>query len=49
MESDAWADLGSAEDGRIFAVNDTVWSGSGVIAARTILTDVTDSLNAYVS
>lgn len=49
MTSDAWEDLGSAKDGRIFVVNDTVWSGSGIVAARAILADVTNSLNAYVS
>lgn len=49
MSSEAWEDLGSAKDGRIFAVNDTVWSGSGIVAARAILADVTASLNAYVS
>lgn len=49
MTSDAWEGLGAAKDGRIFVVNDTVWSGSGVIAARAILADVTNSLNAYVS
>ncbi|OZE87992.1 transporter [Rhodococcus sp. 15-649-1-2] len=49
MTGEAWKDLGSAKDGRIFVVNDTVWSGSGLVAARTILADVTNSLNAYVS
>lgn len=49
MTSEAWEDLGAAKDGRIFAVNDTVWSGSGVVAARAILADVTNSLNAYVA
>jgi len=49
MTGESWEDLGAAVDGRIFAVNDTVWSGSGIVAARAILTDVTNSLNAYVS
>ncbi|MFY2789671.1 iron-siderophore ABC transporter substrate-binding protein [Rhodococcus sp. MALMAid1271] len=49
MNSDAWHDLGSVTDGRVFAVNDTVWSGSGVVAARAILADLSASLNAYVS
>lgn len=49
MDSDAWHELGSVTDGRVFAVNDTVWSGSGVIAARAVLADVSASLNAYVS
>lgn len=49
MDSDRWRALGSATDGRVFAVNDTVWSGSGVVAARAILADLSASLNAYVS
>nr|WP_232433710.1 iron-siderophore ABC transporter substrate-binding protein [Rhodococcus sp. AW25M09] len=49
MDSDAWHDLGSVTDGRVFAVDDTVWSGSGIVAARAILADLSASLNAYVS
>lgn len=49
MTGSSWEELGSARDGRIFAVDDTVWSGSGVIAARAILADVSGSLNGYVS
>ena len=49
MTNAAWEDLGSAKDGRIFVVDDTVWSGSGIVAARAILADVSNSLNAYVS
>ena len=49
MDSDAWHALGSVTDGRIFAVNDTVWSGSGIIAARAVLADLSASLNGYVS
>ncbi len=49
MTDEPWEDLGSTKDGRIFAVNDTVWSGSGIVAARAILADVRNSLNAYVS
>ncbi|OZD09403.1 transporter [Rhodococcus sp. 06-235-1A] len=49
MDSDAWHALGSVTDGRVFAVNDTVWSGSGVVAARAVLADLSASLNAYVS
>lgn len=48
MESNAWKDLGAATDGRVFAVDDAAWSGDGVIAARTILTDLENSLNGYV-
>ncbi|MDV6301446.1 iron-siderophore ABC transporter substrate-binding protein [Rhodococcus cerastii] len=49
MDSDAWHALGSVTDGRVFAVDDTVWSGSGVVAARAVLDDLSASLNAYVS
>ncbi|MDJ0392023.1 ABC transporter substrate-binding protein [Rhodococcus sp. G-MC3] len=49
MTGTHWEDLGAVKDGRVFAVNDTVWSGSGIVAARAILADVTNSLNAYVS
>ncbi|WP_245865994.1 ABC transporter substrate-binding protein [Rhodococcoides kyotonense] len=49
MNGDAWKDLSSAKDGRVFAVDDTIWSGSGIVAARALLADVTNSLNAYVS
>lgn len=50
LESDAWSDLGAATDGRVFAVDDLVWNaGNGVVAARAVLTDLQQSLNAYVS
>ncbi|WP_243636880.1 ABC transporter substrate-binding protein [Rhodococcus sp. Eu-32] len=49
MDGDDWKDLGAAKDGRVFVVDDTVWSSSGVVAARAMLADVTNSLNAYVS
>lgn len=50
MESDAWSDLGAVTDGRVFAVDDAVWNaGNGVVAAHAVLTDLQESLNAYVS
>lgn len=49
MESDEWEDLGATKDKRVFAVDDTIWSGSGLVAARAILTDLSGSLNGYVS
>lgn len=50
MESDAWYDLGAVTDNRVFAVDDVVWNaGNGVVAARAVLTDLRESLNAYVS
>lgn len=49
MRTDAWRDLGAVADGRVFAVDDAVWSGDGIIAAETMLTDLKNSINAYVS
>ena len=49
MESDAWRDLGAAGDRRVFAVDDAVWTGYGLVAARTLVGDVGASLNGYVS
>ncbi|GGG06040.1 hypothetical protein GCM10007304_20170 [Rhodococcoides trifolii] len=49
LRTDAWRDLGAVVDGRVFAVDDAVWSGEGIIAAETMLTDLKNSLNAYVS
>ena len=49
MESDEWHDLGAAGDRRVFAVDDAVWSGYGLVAARTLVGDVGASLNGYVS
>ncbi len=50
MKSDAWSGLGAVTDNRVFAVEDEVWNaGNGVVAARALLTDLRESLNAYVS
>jgi iron complex transport system substrate-binding protein len=49
MESDDWRKLGAADDRRVFAMDDTVWSGDGVTAARALVNDITASLNGYVS
>ncbi|MCX5046737.1 ABC transporter substrate-binding protein [Aldersonia sp. NBC_00410] len=49
MDSDAWLDLGAADDHRVFAVDDTIWSGNGVAAARALVDDLTVSLNGYAS
>lgn len=48
MESDAWKDLGAVTDSRVFSVDDTVWSGDGLVAAGAVLTDISNSLNGYV-
>lgn len=49
MRSDAWKELGAATDNRVFAVEDTVWHGSGLTAARALVTDLRLNLNGYVS
>lgn len=49
MDSDRWRDLGAANDHRVFAMDDQVWSGNGVTAAKALVADLTDSLNGYVS
>ncbi|MEV0946171.1 iron-siderophore ABC transporter substrate-binding protein [Rhodococcus sp. NPDC049939] len=49
MASDAWQNLGAAEDGRVFVVADAIWTGNGLVAAHAVLTDLRDTLNAYVS
>lgn len=48
MRSDAWKELGAASDQRVFAVEDSVWHGGGVTAARALVTDVRMHLNGYV-
>ncbi|MBJ8343472.1 ABC transporter substrate-binding protein [Antrihabitans sp. YC2-6] len=49
MKSDEWEDLGAAKDRRVFNVEDTIWNGNGVVAARTLVSDLLGSLNGYVS
>lgn len=49
MDSDDWEKLRAVADKREFAVKDAIWHGSGVVAARAILEDLTDSLNGYVT
>ncbi|UGT41865.1 iron-siderophore ABC transporter substrate-binding protein [Nocardia yamanashiensis] len=48
LKSDDWKELGAVGDHRMFAVDDSIWHGSGVIAARALLVDMSKSLNAYV-
>lgn len=47
MRTEQWEDLGAVRDKRVFAVDDDIWSGNGVVAARAILTDLQNSLNGY--
>jgi iron complex transport system substrate-binding protein len=49
MDSDQWRALGAADDKRVFAMDDEVWSGNGVTAAKALVADLTVSLNGYVS
>lgn len=43
-----WKKLGAASDSRTFVVDDTIWHGSGITAARAILEDLRTNLNGYV-
>ncbi|MFI5779422.1 iron-siderophore ABC transporter substrate-binding protein [Nocardia sp. NPDC051570] len=47
MKSKGWKQLSSTSDRRQFAVDDTIWHGSGVTAARALLVDLHDTLNSY--
>ncbi|MFE9323050.1 ABC transporter substrate-binding protein [Nocardia sp. NPDC052278] len=49
LRSDAWKDLGASADKRVFAVEDTVWHGDGLTAARALLADLRSSLNGFVT
>ncbi|WP_433732790.1 ABC transporter substrate-binding protein [Nocardia sp. CA-129566] len=49
LRGDAWKDLGAATDKRVFAVDDTVWHGDGLTAARALLADLRGSLNGFVT
>ncbi|MBF6214702.1 ABC transporter substrate-binding protein [Nocardia puris] len=49
MRGDEWKDLGASTDRRVFAVEDHVWRGDGLTAARALLTDLRDTLNGYVN
>ncbi|GAA5084890.1 ABC transporter substrate-binding protein [Nocardia iowensis] len=49
LRTDAWKDLGAATDKRVFAVEDTVWHGNGLTAARALLADLNGTLNGFVT
>ncbi|WP_330229207.1 ABC transporter substrate-binding protein [Nocardia sp. NBC_00508] len=49
MRTDEWKELSAATDRRVFAVEDTVWHGDGLTAARALLTDLRATLNGYVN
>ncbi|MEC3915240.1 ABC transporter substrate-binding protein [Nocardia sp. CDC160] len=48
MQSDNWKKLGAVTDRREFAVEDAIWHGSGITAARALLDDLRTNLNGYV-
>ncbi|WP_459963385.1 ABC transporter substrate-binding protein [Nocardia sp. IFM 10818] len=49
MSGDDWKELSVSGDKRVFAVEDSIWHGSGVIAARALLDDIRKTLNGYVT
>lgn len=49
MRGDAWKELGAATDRRTFVVDDSVWHASGLTAARAVLLDIRNTLNAFVT
>ncbi|MBF6332922.1 ABC transporter substrate-binding protein [Nocardia transvalensis] len=49
MKGKDWKKLGAVSDRREFAVDDTIWHGSGVTAARALLEDLRTTLNGYVT
>jgi iron complex transport system substrate-binding protein len=49
MKGQDWKKLSAVSDRREFAVDDTIWHGSGVTAARAMLDDLRKTLNGYVT
>ncbi|MGY2061257.1 transporter, partial [Nocardia gipuzkoensis] len=49
MKSKDWKKLGAVSDRREFAVDDVIWHGSGVTAARAMLDDLRGTLNGFVT
>ncbi|MET7767781.1 iron-siderophore ABC transporter substrate-binding protein [Nocardia sp. NPDC005366] len=49
LRTDGWKELGAATDHRVFAVEDSVWNGNGLTAARALLSDLRGTLNGYVT
>ncbi len=49
LRGDDWKALGAASDRRVFAVEDSVWHGNGLTAARALLVDLQGTLNGYVT
>ncbi|EOM76282.1 transporter [Rhodococcus rhodnii] len=49
MTGEDWEKLEAAVDNRVFAVETSVWTGGGLVAARAMLTDLQNTLNGYAS
>lgn len=49
LRSKDFEELGAATDRRVFAVDDKIWHTTGLTAARAVLTDLSNSLNGYVT
>ncbi|MBB5911822.1 iron complex transport system substrate-binding protein [Nocardia transvalensis] len=49
MDGKDWEKLSAVIDRREFAVEDPIWHGTGITAARAILTDLQKTLNGYVT
>ncbi|MFF2086082.1 ABC transporter substrate-binding protein [Nocardia sp. NPDC058176] len=49
LRSTDFEELGAATDRRVFAVDDRIWHTTGLTAARAVLTDLSNSLNGYVT
>ncbi|MEV5649681.1 ABC transporter substrate-binding protein [Nocardia sp. NPDC052254] len=49
MKGDDWKDLSAVSDKRDFVVEDDIWHGSGLTAARAILDDLRKTLNGFVT
>ncbi|MQY23232.1 ABC transporter substrate-binding protein [Nocardia macrotermitis] len=49
MHGDDWKNLGAVSDKRDFVVDDTIWHGTGITAARALIDDLRSSLNGYVN
>ncbi|NLE81708.1 MAG: iron-siderophore ABC transporter substrate-binding protein [Rhodococcus sp.] len=49
MNTEEWKDLQAATDNRVFVVDNAVWAGNGLVAARAVIADLRSSLHAFVS
>ncbi|KAA0024172.1 ABC transporter substrate-binding protein [Antrihabitans cavernicola] len=49
MTTDAWEKLGAVDDHRVFTVADAIWNGTGLTAAKAVLSDLHESLNGYTN